>query len=74
MGFCVVTILTVLSIGSFLLGNAVIFAQQTIKCPSEQIPVLKITLQLLIMPQVNLNVAQVTGLDPLGSIFGRQVF
>ena len=67
------TILTVLSIGSFLLGNAVIFEQQTIKYPSVQIPVLKITLQLLTMPQVNLNVAQGTGLDPLGSIFGRQV-
>jgi len=63
--------LTILSIYSFLLGNAVIFAQQTVKCPPGQIPVFENNTPVIDHATGQPQCSPITGLDPLGSIFGR---
>jgi len=65
-----VTILTVLNIRSFLLGNAVIFAQQTVKYPPGQIPVFENNTPVIDHATGQPQCSPITGLDPLGSIFG----
>jgi len=63
--------LTILSIYTFLLGNAVIFGQQTVKCPPGQIPVFVNNTPVIDPVTGQPQCSPITGLDPLGSIFGR---
>jgi len=67
--FIILTIF--LSIYSFLLGNLVIFAQQSVKCPPGQIPVLENNTPVIDHVTGQPQCSPITGLDPLGSIFGR---
>ena len=67
--FIVLTIF--LSICSFLLWNEVIFAQQSVKCPPGQIPVFENNKPVIDNTTGQPQCSPITGLDPLGSIFGR---
>gem|GEM_PF-1670490 len=67
--FIILTIF--LSIYSFLLGNLLIFAQQTVKCPPGQIPVFVNNTPVIDPVTGQPQCSPITGLDPLGSIFGR---
>jgi len=64
-------VLTILSVHSFLLGNAVIFAQQAVKCPPGQIPVFVNNTPFIDPVTGQPQCSPITGLDPLGTIFGR---
>ena len=67
--FIVLTIF--LGLYSFLSGNAVLFAQQNVKCPPGQIPVFVNNTPVIDPVTRQPQCSPLTGLDPLGSIFGR---
>lgn len=54
-----------------IISHAVIFAQQTVKCPPGQIPVFVNNTPVIDPVTGQPQCSPITGLDPLGSIFGR---
>ena len=67
--FIVLTIF--LGLYSLILGNPIIFAQQNVKCPPGQIPVFVNNTPVIDPVTGQPQCSPITGLDPLGSIFGR---